>query len=181
MGKPNAMKYDGVAMILHWLIAGLMIFMLFFGEELMEAEHGEVSTLPPTLHVSIGVAILVLTLLRILWRLTHRAPALPAQMTSLERRASKSLHGIFYLLLILLPLTGWLAFPHFLQEEPGLAMVSVFGVFPLPLAPSLGIPAGFIHEVLSKVGIVAVVLHVLAALKHQFFDRDNLLGRMLPL
>ena len=44
MGKPNAMKYDGVAMILHWLIAGLMIFMLFFGEELMEAEHGEVST-----------------------------------------------------------------------------------------------------------------------------------------
>ena len=71
-------RYDAVAMSLHWLIAALLIFMLFFGEELMEAEDG--SGFGPSLHVSIGSAILFLSVFRLIWRLINPPPAYPASM-----------------------------------------------------------------------------------------------------
>ena len=111
-------KYDGVAMLLHWVTALLIVFMLVFGEDLMEAaeefeEAGEAGealagTFLPSVHVSIGVAILVLTLLRVLWRITHSAPPLPVTMKSWEVMLSKLTHAAFYALLIGFPSpAGW--------------------------------------------------------------------------
>jgi cytochrome b561 len=180
-------RYDAVAMLIHWVTAALMIFMIFLGEELMEMgedadDFGQAlgGTFGPSLHVSIGVTILALTLLRILWRLTHPAPAHPASMKAHERAAAGAVHGLFYLLLLGLPLSGWLAFGAFVSEEPAMAAVRVYGAFPLPASPGWGESAEDIHEIGSKIAMALTALHVLAALKHQFIDRDGTLGRMLP-
>lgn len=181
-------RYDSVSMIIHWVTALLLIFMLVFGEELMEAgeeaeELGEGlgSTFGPSLHVSIGAAILILTLLRILWRVTHRAPAYPATMKPYELVAAQAVHGLFYFLLIGIPLTGWLAFGGFVAEEPAMSAVRVFGAFPVPAAPFTPSEIEDVHEIGSNIAMVLAVLHVLAALKHQFVDGDGIFRRMLPL
>lgn len=180
-------RYDLVSMLIHWVTAALMIFMIFFGEELMEmGEEGEeagealAGTFGPSLHVSIGLTILVLTVLRLLWRAGHPAPPNPATMKRYEVIGSKAVQGLFYLLMIGIPLTGWFAFAGFLSEEPAMAAVRFFGLMPVPAAPNLGEPMKEIHEIGSNAAMVLLGLHVLAALKHQFIDRDGVMGRMLP-
>jgi cytochrome b561 len=185
-------KYDKVAIALHWIIGILMIVMIFFGENLMGSEGGEegegvvaaaggaVDTFLPSVHVSIGVTILVLTLVRILWRLMNPPPPLPASMAPWEVTLTKLTHVLFYVLMIGLPLTGWLGFPHFLTEKPAMSAISIFGVMSVPGAPEIGIPWGLFHNLGSKLGMALVALHVLAALKHQFITRDGLLARMSP-
>ena len=172
-------KYDAVVMSLHWLIAALLIFMLFFGEDLIEEDDG-FGAFGPSLHVSIGSTILVLSLIRLAWRLFNLPPAYPAGMAPWERMAAKATHLFFYALLIGLPLTGWLATPKFLREEGAVTDLTIFGAFPLPVAPSLGLPMKDIHELGANLGIALLALHVLAALKHHFITRDDVLRRMLP-
>ena len=172
-------KYDTVAMSLHWLIAALLIFMLIFGEDLMKA--GEVGgTLAPSVHVSIGSAILVLTVLRLVWRLANPSPAYPAGVAPLEQMASKVGQVLFYILLIGIPLMGWLAMPKFLSKEGAMTGITIFGAFPVPGAPKLGLPMKSFHELMSNLTIALLTLHVLAALKHHFINRDDVLRRMLP-
>ncbi len=89
-------RYDSVAMSLHWIIAALVIFMMFVGEELMGEDEG---AFLPSLHVSIGSAILLLTVLRLAWRILNPPPALPASMAGLEQFAAKAAHLAFYALL----------------------------------------------------------------------------------
>jgi cytochrome b561 len=166
-------------MSLHWLIAVLLIFMLFFGGDLMKGEKGG-SFFGPSLHASIGSAILVLSVLRLVWRLYNPPPAYPASMAPWEQMAAKTTHLLFYVLLIGMPLTGWLATPKFLSEEGAMMGLTVFGAFPLPGAPNLGLPMKAIHDLGSNFGIALLALHVLAALKHHFVNRDGVLRRMLP-
>ena len=171
-------RYDAVAMSLHWFIAVLLFFMLFFGEDLMKEK--DAGGFGPSLHVSIGSAILLLSVFRLVWRLINPPPAYPAGMAPWERTASSVTHLLFYVLLIGIPLTGWLATPKFLSEEEAVAGLTLFGAFPLPGAPSLGLPMKGIHEIGSNLGIALLALHVLAALKHHFVNRDDVLRRMLP-
>jgi cytochrome b561 len=180
-------RYDGVAMIIHWLTAVLMIYMVFFGEDLMKsgetlAKAGDTAnaTFEPSIHVTLGVSILLLTLLRILWRVTHTAPAYPARMKRYEVVASKSLHGLFYILLIAIPLTGWITFGGFSEEVPAMAQAQLFGLFAMPQPPFTGEWAKELHELGSNAAMILIGLHVLAALKHQFIDKDGIFGRMLP-
>ena len=179
MSVATRTRYDTVAMSLHWLIAVLLIFMLFFGGDLMKGEKAG-SFFGPSLHVSIGSAILVLSVLRLVWRLSNPPPAYPANIAPWEQMAAKATHLLFYVLLISLPLTGWLATPKFLSEEEAVAGLTLFGTFPLPGAPSLGLPMKGIHELGTNLGIALLALHVFAALKHHFFNRDDTLRRMLP-
>lgn len=183
MPSSSPAKYDKVAIAIHWLAAILMIIMVFFGEDLMEGEKvaaaAAAGSFLPSLHVSLGSAILILTLVRIGWRLTNPPPELPATMAPWEVTVTKVVHGLFYLLMIVLPLTGWLATPDFLRENGGVAL-SVFGLFPLPGAPDIGEFVGGIHNLGSKAAMALIILHVLAALKHQFVNRDGLLARMSP-
>ena len=169
--------YDAVATIIHWVIALLLIPMLFFGEELMEAEGG--GTFLPSLHVSIGVSIFVLSIIRLAWRIGHPAPAAPATRPAWEAVASRLSHFAFYVLMIGLPVTGWLALPPLLAKEPAFVGTSMFG-FSVPMAPDFGLPAGGLHNLGSKIGIALLILHVAAALKHHFINRDDVLTRMLP-
>lgn len=177
-------KYDTVAMALHWIVAVLMIFMIVFGEELME--EGETSgdvlaaTFLPSVHVSVGFAILILSVARLAWRLMNPPPALPASMAGWEIAVTKITHAIFYALMIGIPLSGWLALGGFVAEEPAMAGIRAFGVFAVPDLSAGGEVMEEIHEIGSNAAMVLVILHVLAALKHQFVNRDDVLRRMLP-
>jgi cytochrome b561 len=94
--------------------------------------------------------------------------------------AAKAMHLLFYVLLIGIPLTGWLATPKFLSEEGAMMSLTLFGAVPLPGAPNLGLPMKGFHELGSNLSIALLALHVLAALKHHFINRDYVMRRMLP-
>jgi cytochrome b561 len=175
--EKNVMRYTKVAIYLHWLIAILMIVMLFFGEDMI---RGATGTFYPSLHASLGISILILTLVRVWWRMQHSPPPQPTTMKSWEMRLSGFTHCLFYVLMIGLPLSGLLSFGHQVTREAILTGTTLFGVFGVPLLPDIGSVANNIHGLGGKLGQVLVILHVVAALKHQFWDKDRLLARMSP-
>jgi cytochrome b561 len=183
MAAPPA-RYSGVAMALHWLIALLVIGNLVGGHLAERFEEGgpagEVTAVTlMLLHMGSGLTILFLTLVRIGWRLGHPPPPLPAWMTSLERRAAGLVHIGFYLLLLLLPLSGWAMQSTRRVPEP----VPWFGLFslpPLPLPQGLASQFRESHDLFGWAAVALLALHVGAVVKHRWFDRDDLLARMLP-
>jgi cytochrome b561 len=178
MAEPRN-RYSGVSLALHWIIAFAVL-----AQVLLITAHdktdGALSREFVTLHKSVGVTILVLTLARIGWRLAHPAIALPGEMPRWEKLAARATHVLFYVILIAMPMTGWLA------SSAGGRDFLWFGVFEWPLLPVGGgrEAAGRfmdIHGMVMKGLYVLIALHVLAALKHQFVNRDNVLHRMIPL
>lgn len=177
----NEQRYTKVAIYLHWIIALLMIFMVFFGEDYIRVPKDGAAgsaTSGPSLHASAGVAILVLSLVRLIWRLTHQTPALPPGMPAWQVTLDKIMVGLFYILMIGLPITGLLAFGTYAAERTAAAGATLFGLLPVPMFT--GISTGGIHELGSNVAMGLIILHIAAALKHQFIDKDNLLKRMSP-
>ena len=167
-------RYSRVAIILHWVTALLMIYMLFWGEDLIHARGGMPGT-NPALHASLGTTILALTVIRLGWRFLKPPPDVP--MSQLQKTAAHVLHWAFYALLIFIPLSGLAEFGNgVIHRHPEFASVQLFDLFPVPYyqLPSFA----QLHGPLTKVAIGLLIVHVLAALKHQFIDRDGLLGRM---
>jgi cytochrome b561 len=128
-------------------------------------------------HKWAGICILALSALRLLWRLTHRPPA-DVPMPAWQQRASHAAHGLLYVLFFAVPLAGWAY-----SSAAGFPIV-VFGVLPLPdfVSPDKALAEAIkpLHATLAFVLAGVVVLHVAAALKHHFIDRDGLLDRMRP-
>jgi cytochrome b561 len=170
-------RYSNVAILLHWAIAILMMVMLFLGEDMIRNATG---TFYPSLHASLGISILVLSVARLLWRFSHPSPALPSTMKKWEVGVSHFTHTMFYVLMIGLPLSGLMSFTSESARETILNGATIFGAFPVPALPNVGGIGGIVHGLGAKVGQVLVILHVLAALKHQFWDKDGLLRRMSP-
>ncbi len=178
---PNSTRYSTVAMALHWLIALMIIGLIGFGL-LMTNENMPNRFAIYQWHKSFGITVLFLSVFRLLWRLGHKPPALPEGMKTWEITASKITHIGFYVLMIAMPLLGW-------------AMVSasrlpiqteLFYTVPWPNLP--GVPKEksveallkTLHGIGGKIMLGLIVLHIGAALKHQFVSKDNLLARMLP-
>jgi cytochrome b561 len=128
-------------------------------------------------HKWAGIAILALTVLRLVWRLTHRPPA-DVPMPAWQARASHAVHGALYALCLAIPLVGWAY-----SSAAGFPVVW-FGVLPLPdwvpVDAALAQALKPWHERLAWLLVLGVALHLGAALKHQFIDRDGLLERMRP-
>lgn len=171
-------RYSNVAVTLHWLTAVLVIgqILLVMAGDAVEGDGARVFR---DAHKAVGMSILVLTLARIGWRLTHPAPAMPANMKGWERGLAHVTHWGFYAILLILPLSGWLA-----SSAAG-RDISWFGLFNWPLLPIGGgrEAAGQfmdVHRLVVKGLYVLLILHVGAALKHHFVDRDNVLHRMIP-
>ncbi len=173
----EATKYTKGAIYMHWALAIMMMVMLFLGEDMIQHPT---ATFYPSLHASLGISILVLTVVRLWWRLTHKPPVLPAAMKGWEVKVSHVTHFLFYALMIGLPLSGMLAFGHEAPRDAIVAGATWFGVIPIPQLPDFGQLGPNMHGLGSKVGQILLILHVLAALKHQFWDKDNLLRRMSP-
>jgi cytochrome b561 len=171
-------RYNAMGRSLHWLIA-LLVFALLVMGKFFEVDPDEEGSLFGW-HSALGLAVLVLMLVRLGWRATHTVPALPASTPAWMVGASKLMYAAFYLLLFALPLSGWL-----LASVEGEA-VSFFGLFAVPGLPVAGVGESGedaieeLHEVLGNVLLVLAGLHTLAALKHHFIDRDNVLRSMLP-
>lgn len=173
-------SYSAIARLLHWLIAFLIIGQ-FIGGWLMTHEGVPESMVYDAfqLHKSFGFLVLVLSLIRLIWRLMHRPPPLPAGMNAWEILVSKVTHIVFYGLMIGLPLTGWIHVSASPLEIPTVA----FGILPVPHLPvpidgAFSELFGGFHEFLAFSTLGLLALHVGAALKHHFMEQDDVLIRM---
>ena len=169
-------SYDRLSVALHWLMA-LMIFGLYALGLAVDLFDKPQRPAVINLHAVFGVILLLLLVLRVVWRATHRKPPYPAGMSALLRKAAAAGHGLVYLLIALIPILGLRAF--FLRGRP-----LDFGLLQIP-SPwdanrDMAHEVTEIHGLLAHVLIAAVVLHALTALYHQLVLRDNLLARMRP-
>jgi cytochrome b561 len=181
-------RYGTVAMTLHWLIAALVLINIYLGLSFDYYQKGDAALFQVLqIHKSIGLTVLVLSILRLLWRLVNPVPPLPAGMSKPLKFAAHATHYLLYFLIIAIPLSGWAMVS---SSRLGLPTM-YFGLFEWPhisflaaLPPDqkrmIGHQFGEIHEYLAWSAIVLVVLHVAAALYHQFFRRDDVLKRMFP-
>jgi cytochrome b561 len=182
-GHPaSARRYTYTAMALHWLLALGLVGTFALGVYMHELPFSPTRLKLYNWHKWAGVTILALSMLRLVWRLTHPAPALPAAtqaaMPAWQRMAHHGTHHALYALFFVVPLVGWAY-----SSAAGFPVV-LFGVWPLPdfVSPDKAL-AELIkpwHEITAMAMGALVLAHVGAALKHQFIDRDGLMQRMLP-
>lgn len=180
-------RYTTVAIVLHWLIAAAIIFQVSLAGR-MEGPFTPKIFAVVQLHKSVGIAILLLSLARLAWRLMNPPPPYPEAMKRWEKGLATTVHVGLYVVMIGMPLTGWL-----LVSASKLSIPTVlFGVVPWPHIPGLAgldpaakeVWAGIGdvgHDLLAKVLYVLVGLHVAGALKHQFLSKDEpVLAQMAP-
>jgi cytochrome b561 len=174
----QATRYSPLAQILHWVIAALIVVQFTLARLAEPLPLGVHKLALLARHKSVGMTLLMLGVLRLLWRCWHPAPPLPPQMSRLERIAARGAVVLFYVLLFAMPLTGWM------MSSAKNYSVSWFGLFTWPNLIGKSEPAfDFLratHDTLSDVLFAVASLHILAALKHHFWDRDDVLARMLP-
>ncbi len=174
---PTPHRYTGVAIALHWVLALGIVGSFGMGLYMADLPLSPQKLKLYNWHKWAGVTILTLSALRLLWRLTHRPPADPP-MPAWQARAAHATHLALYALFFAVPLVGWAY-----SSAAGFPIVW-FGVLPLPdFVPADKALAELIkpwHEGLAWAMAVLVLLHLGAALKHQFIDRDGLIGRMWP-
>jgi cytochrome b561 len=194
----SAKRYTAVAIVLHWAIAiaifGLIALGWWMGDALESPDTQAQAIAAFQLHKSLGLTVLTLSVLRLAWRLINPAPPPPEGMKAWERLVATATHAAFYLLIIAMPLSGWLfvSAGWSVHDQRPLEVPTVyFGMFEVPHLLGLSaLPDGirataaaileFGHSKLAWVAIVLTILHVGAALKHQFADKDGVLGRMVP-
>ena len=173
-GHVPVQRYSAVAMWFHWTIAALVIANLVIG-----LFHDALPGGAMPAHKAIGLTVLALTAARVAWRLGHRPPPLPADTPGWERGAAHATHWLLYLLMVAMPVTGWMMVSGSAIRRP----LTWFGLFDLPYLP-IGPQAGGIghdgHAILGWVMLALVVLHVAAALRHRLILRDQVLARMAP-
>jgi cytochrome b561 len=180
--KAPAHRYSHTAIVLHWVL-GLSILGLFgVGLYMTSLPFSPARLKLYNWHKWAGITILTLSALRLLWRATHRPPALPNAiadaMPAWQHWAHHGTHYALYALFFLVPLIGWAY-----SSAAGFPIV-VFGVLPLPdfvpVDKALAEMIKPLHELSAFALIGLAGLHIAAALKHQWIDKDGLLKRMLP-
>ncbi len=184
-------RYSTVAIILHWLIATLILANLWLGLT-MGAQRGPPKFHTLQLHQSFGITILLLSVLRLGWRLANPPPPAAPGMAHCEKTAAAVIHFGFYLIMIGMPLSGWLSE----LVGPAGAPILLYKIGGFPGAPWPHVPiaadlsperrkaladaADATHLYLSYSAYVLIALHLLGALKHQLFNPNPVLPRMLP-
>ncbi|MEN9855384.1 MAG: hypothetical protein RLZZ157_510 [Pseudomonadota bacterium] len=176
-------SYSAVAIALHWLIAAAIILQILGGWQ-MEELKGPDKFAAFQNHKSLGLTILLLSLLRLGWRLTHKPPALPPEMKAWEVAAAKATHIGFYVLMIGIPLGGWVI----VSTAPYSIATLWWGLFEWPNLPLADLPFRKALNGLAKTGhgaaawavIGLLALHIGAVIKHMFVNDDDVASRMIP-
>ena len=181
-------RYTRTAIALHWTIASLIIVNVALA---LTADALPDDWIRPVIdtHKSIGITVLGLGLLRLLWRLTHRPPALPPGYPRWERAGAHLAHGLLYALILALPLSGWMHDSAW--KDAATHPMQLFGLVPWPrigwimgiepaLKETLHDRFGAMHTWFGYALYGLFALHVVGALKHQWMDREPELQRMLP-
>ena len=190
--------YDRFSVLVHWVTACCVVVLLGLGWWMMElirnpATRAQAFPLFP-IHKSIGILVLMLSAARISWGLARKAPPFPASVAAWERKTAHAVQALFYLLLVIVPLSGWLyastEWAESLDKE-FLAPTKFFGLFTVPYMPTVAEAAqpvrrflsfhlSSVHAYLAYGLLTFVALHVCGALKHHFVSRDSMLRRMIP-
>jgi cytochrome b561 len=174
-----ASRYTATAMVLHWLAAVLIIGGFSMGLYMVDLPMSPGRLKLYNYHKWIGVTILALSALRLLWRLTHTPPPLPAGNPAWQNKAAHAAHMLLYVLFFAVPLTGWAY-----SSASGFPVVYL-GMLPLPdfvgKDREMADLIKPVHMALAYSLAALVVVHVAAAVKHQFVNKDRLLARMLPI
>jgi cytochrome b561 len=172
-------RYTNTAIAFHWLIAILILCSAIFGIVLGEMHLSPLKLKWIAYHKWNGILIFTLVWLRLIWRMFNPAPPLPATMPGWQKLAAHASHFLLYVLMIAVPLVGWL------QSSAAGIQVVWFGVLslPMPLAHDKELADQLMdaHAFLAYTLLAIVGLHAAAAIKHHMFDRDNVLTRMLPI
>jgi cytochrome b561 len=170
--------YTKTAKGLHWLMAVLFFGMLGLGFYMQGLPLSPDKLKLYSWHKWVGVTVFLLALFRIAWRVTHQPPALPSSMPRLMQIAAHAGHHMLYMLMFLIPLSGWL-----MSSAKGFQTVW-FGILPIPdlleKNKLLGDLLQTVHVSLNYLFIAVLIGHIGAALKHHFIDKDDILTRMLP-
>lgn len=171
-------RYSRLAVFLHWSIALALAFQFALGWQMNAVAQGQGRFVLFQLHKSVGIAILVLSLVRLAWRMAHRPPA---RLTDgrVARGLASTVTAGFYIVMIGAPLAGWALVSTARIGVP----TRIFGIISLPHLPlpaSINPAAVFAHQALAYLGIALFALHVAGALRHQFLKGEDLIARMLP-
>lgn len=170
--------YTRTAIFMHWLVGLGMIGTLAVGLYMVDMPFSPGKLQIYSWHKWAGMTLLVLSIIRLAWRLSHPAPELPESMGPLSRLAAHAGHWVLYFLMIAIPLSGWL-----MSSAQGFPVVW-FGVLPLPdlvaKNAELGAILKNVHVILNYTLIVVLIGHIGAALQHHFIKKDTVLIRMLP-
>ena len=175
-------RYNGTAIILHWVLAVALVALFGFGWYMTDLPFSPQRLKLYNWHKWAGICILLLSLLRLLWRITHRPPPLPAAMVrnmpAWQKAAHHGTHLLLYVLFFAVPLIGWAY-----SSAAGFSIV-LFGLLQLPDWVPVSKPLAEAlkpwHQIGAYALAVLVLVHTAAALKHHWVDRDGLLGRMWP-
>ncbi|PCH61454.1 MAG: cytochrome b [Gammaproteobacteria bacterium] len=165
-------RYDRVQVILHWIIAAIIFFMIALG--LFMVELPKQSELPPgeesvrafyfLLHKSMGITVAMFIILRVVWRLTHKAPPLPDTISKWQQRAAGAVHGLLYAVMLAMPITGYMQsiFSKYDTKFWGI-------VLPRVADADKAMRENFseVHEILAFLFITIIVIHIVAAVKHR--------------
>lgn len=193
----DTQRYTKVAIVLHWLIAVFIFFMIALGLYMVElpkeapkqmafdlfdwglytwqmSEPGSPRMFYFNLHKSVGLTLLAFIVLRLVWRITHRPPALLASYQPWERKLATAAHHTLYLLMVALPVTGLLMS---LNSKYG---INWFGMHVLDGVDNKPVRDTFegLHEFAANVIIALLLVHIVGALKHHFIDKDDTLKRI---
>lgn len=172
-------RYSIGAMIFHWVIAVAVIVNWRLAENAEHAASMDDKIAIFANHKALGILILFLSLGRLLWRWMHPVPPLPSDLAKWEAVLARAVHIIFYVLLIGLPLGGWIANSLSGRE------IDMFGMFTIPPLPigenaEAGKAIYGLHATGANIFIYLIGLHILGALKHTFIDKNGGIFRMLP-
>lgn len=172
-------RYGFVAQLFHWVIVVLIIVQFVLANRAEDLPLGLKKVAVLAQHKSVGMTILMLAVLRLIWRVTGVAPSIPSATPMWQQWSARVSHFVLYALLLLMPLSGWL------MSSARNFPVSWFGLFTFPDLVSadraLYERLHDVHEALAQTLFIVAILHALAALKHHFIDKDNVLRRMLPM
>lgn len=171
-------QYTSTAKWLHWLMAIALCAVFVLGFYMHDLPFSPLKLKLFSWHKWAGVCLFMLVFIRLAWRIMHRPPPLPGHMKPIERLIAHAGHHTLYLLMIVIPLSGWL-----MSSAKGFQTV-LFGVFPLPdLLEKNEMLGGLLQQLhlgLNLFLALVVVGHAAAALKHHFIDKDDVLARMMP-
>jgi cytochrome b561 len=171
-------RYTATAQVLHGLAALLIFCGLGLGLFMTGLEFSPAKFRYYAWHKWIGITVFLIAAIRLAWRAAHPAPPLPAGMPKWQVRASHVAHAMLYALMLAIPVSGWIY-----SSATGVSVVYL-GLFPLPdLLPKdreIAKVLLVVHQALNSLLAAVVIVHIAAAFKHQFIDRDELMARMFP-
>lgn len=182
----RVVRFTYIAIFFHWVVAALILTNILMAWQ-FHSIHGPLGSAILQIHKSIGITILLLSVLRLMWRLLNPPPPFADTMRVWEKGAAKIVERGFYFIMFALPLTGWVIASTLSLPTP----IMLFGVVHWPYIPSLstlpfdqrlgvyGLSVAA-HHLLARITYALLALHVLAALRHQFIKRDAVLARMIP-